>query len=98
MRIQRSDVLVGLDELRVTDVTEWDDHLEIMVESRFAVAACPRCGVVGECRVRARPTQRVRDVPFRGWPTVLVWRKRRFSSTACGRSSTESHPEIPPRA
>jgi transposase len=28
----------------------------------------------------------------------VVWRKRRFSCSACGCSSTESHPEIPPRA
>jgi transposase len=98
MRVQPSDVLVGLDGLRVVEVRAWEDHLQIVVESRFAVAACPRCGVVGECRVRARPAQRVRDVPFRGWPTFLVWRKRRFSCSACGRSSTESHPEIPPRA
>lgn len=99
MRIQPSDVLVGLEGLGVVGVSEWPDHLEIVVESRFnEVAVCPRCGVVGSCRVRARPSQRVRDVPFRGVATFLVWRKRRFSCSACGGSSTESHPEIPPRA
>lgn len=99
MRIQPSDVLVGLEGLRVVGVREWPDHLEIAVESRFdEVVVCPRCGVVGMCRVRARPTQRVRDVPFRGQPTFLMWRKRRFSCAACSGSFTESHPEIPPRA
>ena len=93
------DHLVGLDGLQAVEVVDWDDHLEIVVESAFdGVAVCPRCGVVGECRVKARPTHRVRDVPFQGRATFLLWRKRRLWCAACGRTSTESHPEIPPRA
>jgi len=99
MRVQPSDVLLGLVGLRVIDVVDWDEYLEIVVESAFGeVAACARCGVVGGCRVRARPCQRIRDVPFQGRPTYLVWRKRRLTCAACGETHTESHPEIRPRA
>jgi transposase len=53
-------------------------------------------------RAQAEPKQRpevvVRDLPISGRPTVLVWRKRRWRCTSCGKSFTESHPQIPPRA
>ena len=29
--------------------------------------------------------------------THLAWRKRRYTCAACGRTFTESHPELPPR-
>jgi transposase len=40
---------------------------------------------------------RVRDLPVAGRRTFLLWRKRRFRCRACGRSFTESHPELPSR-
>jgi transposase len=40
---------------------------------------------------------RVRDLPLAGRVTHLVWRKRRYTCAACGRTFTESHPELPPR-
>jgi hypothetical protein len=29
--------------------------------------------------------------------THLAWRKRRYTCAACGRTFTQSHPELPPR-
>jgi transposase len=40
---------------------------------------------------------RVRDLPLAGRVTHLVWRKRRYGCAGCGRTFTESHPELPPR-
>jgi transposase len=40
---------------------------------------------------------RVRDLPIAGRVTHLVWRKRRYRCRGCGKSFTETHPELPPR-
>jgi hypothetical protein len=40
---------------------------------------------------------RVRDLPLAGRPTYLVWRKRRYGCEGCGRTFTETHPELPAR-
>jgi transposase len=39
----------------------------------------------------------VRDLPIAGRVTHLVWRKRRYRCRDCGRTFTESHPELPAR-
>jgi transposase len=38
-----------------------------------------------------------RDLPLAGRVTHLVWRKRRYRCAQCGRTFTESHPELPAR-
>jgi len=40
---------------------------------------------------------RVRDLPLAGRVTYLLWRKRRYRCRGCGRTFTESHPELPAR-
>jgi transposase len=37
------------------------------------------------------------NLPIAGRVTHLVWRKRRYRCRGCGRSFTESHPELPAR-
>ena len=39
----------------------------------------------------------VRDLPIGGRTTVLRWRKRRYACASCGRTFTETHPELPAR-
>ncbi|MGH2800753.1 MAG: ISL3 family transposase [Thermoleophilaceae bacterium] len=74
-----------------------DDQIELVVESRHDAGCCPYCGRAA-LEPKERPEVVVRDLPISGRPTMLVWRKRRWRCTACGRSFTESHPQIPPRA
>jgi transposase len=40
---------------------------------------------------------RVRDLPIAGRLTRLVWRKRRYRCTDCGRTLTERHEQLPAR-
>ena len=40
---------------------------------------------------------RVRDLPIGGPADVLRWRKRRYGCDGCGRTFTETHPELPAR-
>jgi hypothetical protein len=47
--------------------------------------------------VKERPVVRMRDLPLAGRRTFLRWRKRRYACNGCGRTFTESHPELPPR-
>ena len=37
---------------------------------------------------------RVRDLPFGGRPTTLVWHRRRFLCRRCGTTTTEAHPQV----
>jgi transposase len=40
---------------------------------------------------------RVRDLPIAGRVTYLCWRKRRYRCEACGRTFSETHPQLPSR-
>ena len=88
--------LVGLDGVAVRGVHEVGDQFDLEVELIARAGGCPGCGRAS-LQVKDRPVVRVRDLPIAGRPTVLVWRKRRFGCIACGRTFTETHPELPPR-
>jgi transposase len=88
--------LVGLDGMAVRGVDEVGDQLDLEVELVARAGCCPGCGR-GSLTIKDRPVVRVRDLPVAGRPTYLVWRKRRFGCRACGRTFTETHPELPAR-
>jgi transposase len=88
--------LVGLDDFEVKDVIEAGDQLDLEVELVARAALCPHCGRAA-LEVKERPVVRVRDLPIAGRTTQLRWRKRRFQCQRCGRTFTESHPELPER-
>ena len=39
----------------------------------------------------------IRDLPIVGRATFLRWRKRRYGRERCGRTFTDSHPQLPAR-
>jgi transposase len=88
--------LVGLEGFKVTRVVEVGGRLDLEVELAARAGCCPRCGRAS-LDVKERPRVRVRDLPIAGRVTYLVWRKRRYRCAACGRTFTESHPELPAR-
>jgi transposase len=88
--------LVGLEGFEVKRVVEEGDRLDLEVELVARAGCCPRCGRAS-LDVKDRPRVRVRDLPIAGRVTYLVWRKRRYRCAACGRTFTESHPELPAR-
>jgi transposase len=53
----------------------------------------PWCGQ-DAVRVKKRPVVAVRDLPIGGRATVVRWRKRRYACATCGRTFTETHPEL----
>jgi transposase len=88
--------LVGLEGFEVKRVIEVGDRLDLEVELVARAGCCPRCGRAS-VDIKDRPWVRVRDLPLAGRVTHLVWRKRRYRCAGCGRTFTESHPELPAR-
>jgi transposase len=88
--------LVGLDGMAVRAVCEVGDQLDLEVELIARAGCCLGCGR-GSLTVKDRPVVRIRDLPVAGRPTFLLWRKRRYRCRACGRTFTETHPELPAR-
>jgi transposase len=88
--------LVGLDGLVVTEVQRTVEQLVLQVELLARAAGCPHCGG-SEVRVKERPRVRVRDLPIAGQLTRLVWRKRRYCCSDCGRTFSETHEQLPTR-
>jgi len=86
--------LVGLDGFEVKGGVEVGDQFDLEVELVAAAGVCPDCGRVS-LDAKERPVVRVRDLSIAGRVTHLVWRKRRFRCQGCGRTFTESHPELP---
>ena len=88
--------LVGLEGFEVKRVVEEGDRLDLEVELVARAGCCPGCGRAS-VDVKDRPRVRVRDLPLAGRVTHLVWRKRRYRCAGCGRTFTETHPELPAR-
>jgi transposase len=88
--------LVGIEGFEVKRVIEEGDRLDLEVELVARAGCCPDCGR-SSLEVKERPKVRVRDLPIAGRVTHLVWRKRRYRCRGCGRTFTESHPELPAR-
>jgi transposase len=88
--------LVGLNGMAVKSVHEVGDQLDLEVELVARAGCCPGCGRAS-LQVKDRPVVRVRDLPVAGRATYLLWRKRRWYCGGCGRTFTETHPELPAR-
>ncbi len=86
------ELLVGLPEVTVLDVTDTDGRLRVTVEARAGRPPCPSCD--GPVRVKDRDLVELTDLPCFGQPAVLVWRKVRWGCVAgCG-SFTEQALQI----
>src|SRR5712691_2475464 len=97
MQDHRIPVPLGLEGFRVTGCVESDLGFEVHIETAIAAGMCPTCHGVALIP-KERPVVVVRDLPIRGRPTRLVWRKRRYACPACARTFTESHAEVPARS
>jgi transposase len=88
--IAMCELLVGLPEVTVLDVTEGSDRLTVTIETRSERPSCPRCEA--PVQVKDRDLVELTDLPCFGTPAVLAWRKTRYRCVAgCG-SFTEHAP------
>lgn len=90
--IAMCELLVGLPDVTVLDVTEVGEELLVTIESRAARPSCPRCQ--DPVVVKDRDTVELTDLPCFGQPATLAWRKIRWGCPrGCG-SFTEQVPQI----
>jgi transposase len=85
--------LADVNILGVEDLSQ--GPLRVHVECLRTIQGCPHCGVVA--RVKDRPQVELVDLPVYGYPTRLIWRKRRFycPEAICPMGSwTEEDPRI----
>lgn len=91
-----NEILVGLPDVNVLGVEdETDVALRVHVETRSARPGCPWCG--GPVLAKDRDEVELVDLTAFGYPTRLVWKKRRWCciDPMCGAGSfTERAPEI----
>jgi len=86
------ELLVGLPEVTVLDVTETGERVRVMIETRGGRPSCPSCS--GPVVVKDRNVVELADLPCFGRRAVLAWRKVRWGCpTGCG-SFTEDTPAI----
>ena len=78
--------------------TRWGGIGRVRAEVELVARAdcCPGCGR-SSVDVKERLRVRGRDLPLAGRVTYLLWRKRRCRCVGCGRTFTESRPELPAR-
>jgi transposase len=91
--------LLGLDGFQLVSAELVGGEWQLAVQSVATVIGCGGCGV--RATPHGRRTVRVRDLPIRGRPVVLLWRKRlwRCREPACKvRTWTERAATIRPRA
>jgi transposase len=81
--IAMCELLVGLPDVTVLEVTEVDDRLRVVVETRGGRPGCPECGSL--VTVKDRDTVELVDLPCFGRPAILAWRKVRWEcQLGCG--------------
>jgi transposase len=90
--IAMCELLVGLPDVTVLDVTDGAEGLRVTVETRAVRPVCPDCEV--PALVKDRDTVELTDLPCFGQPAVLAWRKVRWECPGgCG-TFTEQAPAI----
>ena len=93
-----AEALLGLDGLRVLEVTEDDVEVVIDIETPDDIVGCGQCGTRAEAQDRM--SVEIRDLACFGRAARLVWHKRRWRcvDTDCeARTWTETSPHISAR-
>lgn len=77
------EVIVGLADVRIPDAIDNGEHLEIVFESTLERPSCPTCSKT--VHLKDRRDLALVDLPYRGRPARLIWRKRRWrcSDASC---------------
>jgi len=77
------EVIVGLADVRILTASDNGEHLVIVFESTLERPSCPTCSK--SVHLKDRRDLALVDLPYRGRPAQLIWRKRRWrcSDPAC---------------
>ncbi len=90
--IAMCELLVGLGDVTVLEVSDIGDRLRVTIETRSGRPPCSRCEALAV--VKERHVVELTDLPCFGAPAVLAWRKTRWGCPqGCG-TFTEHVPRI----
>jgi transposase len=89
-------VELGLEGFRVIETIENDHRVAVVIETRVPAGVCPRCGH-GTAEGKGRRDRVLRDIPVRGKPTWIRWRRRAFRCRGCAHRFLERHELVPQR-
>jgi transposase len=85
---------LDLEDVFVKKVIPADSSLKIFIETRTTEQSCPCCSSSTK-RVHDYRTQKIDDIPFQGKTVTLVFRKRRYLCTDCGKRFYEHYSFLP---
>jgi len=86
--------LIGLEDVLVTNVENFNDELQIFIEMPRKEHVCPNCSEKTD-KIHDYRKQKIKDIPTRHKKTFLFLRKRRYKCNLCGKSFTENVPFLP---
>ena len=86
--------LLDLEYADVENLLVDASRIEIHLRLERRTCECPACGALTDA-VHDYRTQRVKDIPVQGKPVVLIFRKRRYRCTSCGKRFYEKNCLLP---
>jgi transposase len=88
------ELMLNLPDMSIVGFDDSDPAVaRLHVESRTKRSHCRRCGM--QATVKDRPVLEIGDLPICGRPSILLWRKYRWTCPgACGGSWTEQRDDI----
>lgn len=86
--------LLGLQDVIATKIEETEKDIEIYIELEVKEHRCPCCGA-GTKHIHDYRIQRVSDIPYRSKELTLVYRKRRYVCSCCGKRFYKSNNFLP---
>lgn len=86
--------LLGLQEVKVTNVEEKEESLNISIELSQKRHSCPCCSKQTDT-VHDYRRQKIKDISAHGKSVIIIYRKRRYRCNFCGKRFYESNTFLP---
>ncbi len=85
--------LLGMEDVELENVEENKHEIKLHLCMRRKQQRCPACGAATE-KVHDYRTRRIRDLELRGKKALLLYQRRRYVCSACGKRFSERCPFV----
>lgn len=82
--INFSEKLLGLQDVNITNVEEFNEKLHVYISQKSSSDHCPQCGSLCN-KVHDYREQKVKDLPICGKELTLIFKKRRLHCDQCNK-------------
>lgn len=89
MQFQFNKNLLFLKDVNIDSIRQYDNYYEISISKPVSSHKCPVCGTQ-TIKIHDYRYQRIKDIPFLNKPLHLLYRKRRYRCTECGKRFYET--------